>query len=100
MSNNNESFQDDGDIVFPVITISVAADDLNEPIHVDLGSIPPFIASSVLEKVSEVLKMAVPVPRITFKGDVLVEPYDPQSINLDAFLEMFSDDDGEEQDGA
>ena len=95
MSINDAAFQDDGDLNFPVITISVSHDDLNEPIHVDLGSIPPFIAASVLEKVATVLKMSVPAPRITFKGIVLVEPIDPSMMNLDAFLDMFGDDDGE-----
>lgn len=96
MSINDVSFQDDGDLNFPVITISVSQDDLSEPIHVDLGSIPPFIASAVLEKVSAVLKMAVPAPRITFKGNVLVEPFDPQTMNLDDFLDMFTDPDEDE----
>lgn len=94
---NNPSFEDDGDLTFPVITISVAHDDLNEPVHVDLGSIPPFVAAAVLEKVATVLKMAVPAPKITFKGNVLVEPFNPESINLDAFLDAFMDDDDDEE---
>jgi CO dehydrogenase/acetyl-CoA synthase gamma subunit (corrinoid Fe-S protein) len=99
MSVNDAAFQDDGDLNFPVITISVAHDDLNEPVHVDLGSIPPFVAAAVLEKVADVLKMAVPAPRITFKGHVLVEPFDPQAMNLDAFLDMFTDPDEDEGQG-
>lgn len=88
---------DDGDIQFPVITISVSHDDLDEPIHVDLGSIPPFVAAAVLEKVASILKTAVPAPKITFKGNVLVEPFNAGSIAIiedlfDAFNEDQEDD--------
>lgn len=91
-------FQDDGDIQFPVITISVSHDDLNEPIHVDLGSIPPFVAAAVLDKVASILKAASPAPRITFKGNILVEPFNTDSIAIidnlfDAFIEDQDDDD-------
>lgn len=91
----------DDDIQFPVITISVAHDDLDEPIHVDLGSIPPFVAASVLEKVASILKTAVPAPKITFKGNVLVEPFNTNSVTMidnlfDAFLEEEEKDDEDE----
>lgn len=91
---NIAQFQDDGDISFPVITISVSADDFNEPIHVDLGSVPPFIASAVLEKVISALKITVPEPKITFKGETLLAP----SITIidDLFQDFLDDeDDGE-----
>lgn len=89
MTNEMSQFQDDGDIKFPVITISVSHDDLDEPIHVDLGSIPPFVAAAVLEKVVSMLKMAVPVPKIMFKGNVLIEPFNQNSITV--IDELFND---------
>jgi len=91
---NIAQFQDDGDVRFPVITISVSEDDLNEPIHVDLGSVPPFIASAVLEKVVLALKIAVPEPKITFKGDIIVAP--PMAIIDDLFQEFLKDEDEDE----
>ena len=88
---NIAQFQDDGDITFPVITISVSEDDLNEPIHVDLGSVPPFIASAVLEKVLSALKTALPEPKITFKGDVLLSS--PIAIIDGLFQDFLNEDD-------
>jgi len=95
-------FSDDQDIRFPVITISVFNDDLNEPIHVDLGSVPPFVAATVLEKVASMLKTAVPAPKITFKGNVLIEPFSHGPITIidelfETFVEDDSDEDGEDQ---
>jgi len=94
-----DGFREEDDFNFPVITISVSTDDLNEPIHVDLGSVPPFVASAVLEKVINVLKMAVPAPKITFKGSILVEPFSPGTVDFASLIEdIFDDDDvdGEE----
>jgi hypothetical protein len=91
---NIAQFQDDGDISFPVITISVSTDDLSEPIHVDLGSIPPFIASAVLEKVISALKVTLPEPKVTFKGETLIAP--PMSMIDDFFQEFLRDDDEDE----
>jgi hypothetical protein len=96
-STPNPGFQDDGDLRFSVITISVSGDDLNEPIHVDLGSVPPFIAVSVLEKVISSLKIAVPAPKITFKGSILMEPINYQEIDFDSFIETIFDDDEDEK---
>lgn len=91
-------FQDDGDIQFPVITISVSHDDLDEPIHVDLGSIPPFVASAVLEKVASILKAATPAPKITFKGNVLVEPFNANSMTMiDNLFDVFTEDDDSDE---
>jgi hypothetical protein len=95
-------FQDDGDIQFPVITISVSHDDMDEPIHVDLGSIPPFVASAVLDKVASILRAATPAPKITFKGNVLVEPFNANSVTMidnlfDAFLEEEDKNDEEDE---
>jgi hypothetical protein len=94
----DDGFRDEEDFKFPVITISVSTDDLNEPIHVDLGSVPPFIASAVLEKVINVLKMAVPAPKITFRGNVLVEPFNPATIDFASFIDDILDDDDDKGD--
>lgn len=89
----------DEDIQFPVITISVATDDMDEPIHVDLGSVPPFVAAAVLDKVASILKTAVPAPKITFKGNVLVEPISANSIAIiDNLFDAFIDEDDDEED--
>lgn len=98
MSISEKPFEDDGDIQFPVITIAVSLDDLNEPVHVDLGSIPPFVAMAVLEKVLSVLKFSIPAPKVTFKGNVLVEPFSPENINFEEFFGSFIDDDEDTQD--
>lgn len=96
MTITNQNFDDDGDIQFPVITIAVSLDDINEPLHVDLGSISPFLAVTVLEKVISVLKIAVPAPKVTFKGNILVEPFNAETINFEEFLESFIDDDDDD----
>lgn len=94
MATGEKTFRDEEDIQFPVITIAVSLDDLNEPFHVDLGSIPPFVAMSVLEKVINILKITVPAPKVTFKGITLVEPSGPGNMNFEDFLQSFID--GEE----
>jgi len=97
MTNSTTTFEDDGDLKFPVITISVSNDDLEEPIHVDLGSVPPFIAAAVLEKVASILKSTVPAPRITFKGTVLVEPIGTGSLTLiEQLFDDFNDDEDDD----
>jgi len=91
-------FQDDSDIQFPVITISVSHDDLDEPIHVDLGSIPPFVAAAVLDKVASILKAATPAPKISFKGNVLVEPFNTNSVTMiDNLFDVFLDEDDKDE---
>lgn len=92
------SFEDDDDIKFPVITVSIFNEDLREPIHVDLGSVPPFIALTVLEKVVTELKMAVPPSKITFKGVVLSESFDHSIETIDALYEAFLDDEDDDGD--
>lgn len=83
----------DDDFQFPVITISVQHDDLDEPIHVDLGSIPPFVAAAILEKVASMLKTALPAPKITFRGNVLIEPFNAGSIAIiDDLFDVFNED--------
>lgn len=93
--NDVNSFDEDGDLTFPVITISVSHDDLDEPVHVDLGSIPPFVAAAILEKVASVLKFAVPAPKITFKGNIIAEPFGGHAIDIDSFF--LEDGDGDEE---
>lgn len=94
----DNTFEDDGDIKFPVITISVSHEDLREPIHVDLGSVPPLVAAVVLEKVALELKMTVPPPKITFKGVVLTEPFHGSVESIDALFETFLNDDENDED--
>lgn len=91
MSHDEKNFS----LEFPVITISVSYDDLNEPVHVDLGSIPPFIAASILEKVVSVLKLNAPMPKITFNGDIIAGPFSPGGIDFESFF--IEDDDQEEE---
>lgn len=99
MSDGANSLENEMNIRFPMITISVSYDDLNEPIHVDLGSVPPFVAVSVLEKVLEMMKSLVIGPKITFQGITLAEPVFSNEIGLHQFLSQFEsdeDDGGEE----
>lgn len=97
MSLIDSGFNNDDDMDFPVITISVSNDDLKEPIHVDLGSIPPFVAAAILEKIVEELKMSTPAPKITFKGTVIAGPLDISANSIDAFFETLIDDDDDDE---
>ena len=96
MNDDVNSLENEMDISFPMITISVSYDDLNEPIHVDLGSVPPFIAVSVMEKVLEMLKPIVIGPKITFQGITLAEPVFSSEIGFQQFLDQFDIDEDEE----
>ena len=97
MSNDANSLESEMDIRFPMITISVSYDDLNEPIHVDLGSVPPFVAVSVMEKVLEMLKPLVIGPKITFQGITLAEPIFSSEIGFQQFLSQFDTDGDDEE---
>ena len=97
MSDEANSLENEMGFRFPMITISVSYDDLNEPIHVDLGSVPPFMAVSVMEKVLEMLKPLVIGPKITFQGITLAEPIFSSEIGFQQFLNQFDPD--EEDDG-
>ena len=97
MSDEVNSLENEMGFRFPMITISVSYDDLNEPIHVDLGSVPPFMAVSVMEKVLEMLKPLVIGPKITFQGITLAEPIFSSEIGFQQFLNQFDTD--EEDDG-
>jgi hypothetical protein len=96
MSESEEDeLKNDMGMKFPVITISLSYDDVNEPIHVDLGSVPPFVACSVLESVLSVMKDLSVGPIITFGGEILAEPDD-----YETFIDFddFEDDDEEDDD--
>lgn len=98
MSNEEDKkLEDEMDLKFPVITISVSYDDINEPIHVDLGSVPPFVALSVFQSVIGVMRNLTVGPKITFGGDVLAEPGDFETIiDFDEFDEDDEDDDDDD----
>jgi hypothetical protein len=55
------------------------------------------VASSVLEKVVSILKMAVPAPKVTFKGMVIAEPFIPTVIDFDSFVEDLFNEDGDDE---
>jgi hypothetical protein len=84
-----DMFANDMDMKFPVITISLSYDDPVEPIHVDLGSVPPFIATAILEKILDVMQDLEVGPKVTFKGVTLLDA-EPFYGDLDF---DFSDDD-------
>ena len=87
MSNNEgDKLEEEMDLQFPVITISVSYDDVDEPIHVDLGSIPPFVACSIFENILSVMKNINVGPKITFKGEVIASPeYFDDLIDFDSY---------------
>ena len=98
--DKKEEFQDEMGMKFPVITISVSYEDVNEPIHVDLGTIPPFVAVSIFQSILSVMNELTLGPKVTFGGEVLAYPDDYQGyIDIDYFdIEGISDDDEEEDD--
>lgn len=98
-SDSADNLGADEGMDFPVITISVQYEDINEPVHVDLGSIPPFVAAAILEKVASSLKVMVSSPTITFKGAVLSDSSDPYLTSFLDMLENFMDDDGGDEEG-
>lgn len=86
-------FGNDMDIDFPVITISLSYDDTKEPIHVDLGSVQPFIAKAILEQILDSIDSIIVGPKITLNGITLLEAepiYDGLEIS---FLDDDDDDD-------
>lgn len=80
---------------FPVITISLSYDDPNEPIHVDLGSVPPFVAASIFEQVIDVMEELKVGPKVTFGGQVLIEA---SGIYGDLELTFADDEDSDDDD--
>lgn len=98
-----DQLETDLHLKFPVITISISYDDINEPIHVDLGSIPPFVAFSVFQQILDSMKEAVVTPKITFAGDILVDAIPLEDLSDFDFdsdeLEEEEEDEDEEIDG-
>lgn len=92
----SDTFDAGEELKFPVITIHISDDELNEPVHVDLGSVPPYIAAAVLEKVVKALQDMSPGPRISFKGKVVAEPLLSAEVSLEKFLEGFYDPDDDD----
>lgn len=87
-------FDNDMDMKFPVITISLSYDDAKEPVHVDLGSVQPIIAKAIFEQILDSLDNIIVSPKITLNGVVLMEAeslYESLDIS-------FSDDDDLEDD--
>jgi hypothetical protein len=98
VTEGRDSLENEMNLRFPMITIAVSYEDLSEPIHVDLGSVPPFVAASVLEKVLEVMKQLVIGPKITFQGMTLAEPIFEREVGIQDFFDQFEDNE-EDQDG-
>lgn len=80
---------------FPVITISLSYDDPKEPIHVDLGSVPPFVAAAIFEQVIDIMEDLKVGPKVTFGGKVLIEA---EGLYGDLELTFGDDEDDEEDD--
>jgi len=97
--DKKEEFQDEMGMKFPVITISVSYEDVNEPIHVDLGTIPPFVAVSIFQSILSVMNELTLGPKVTFGGEVLAYPNDYQGyIDIDYFdIEDTDEEDDDEE---
>tara|TARA_R100001530_G_scaffold126852_1_gene95859 strand:+ start:372 stop:740 length:369 start_codon:yes stop_codon:yes gene_type:complete len=59
---------------FPVITIVLSLDDPSEPNHVDLGTVPPQIASASLFSIASQLKKLSWPSRVTYAGQTVFDP--------------------------
>jgi hypothetical protein len=99
MTEGRDPLESQMNLRFPMITISVSYDDPEEPIHVDLGSIPPFVAVSVFERILEAMSNIAVGPKITFKGDVLAQPFTASDVTFQDLLDIFgkNDDDEDEE---
>ena len=93
MPDNKDIFANDINMKFPVITISLSYDDPNEPIHVDLGSVPPFIASAIFEQILDSMEDLKIGPKVTLNGVTLIEA---DSIYSDLDFEFNTDDDSDD----
>jgi hypothetical protein len=96
MTEGRDPLESQMNLRFPMITISVSYDDPDEPIHVDLGSIPPFVAVSVFERILEAMNNIAVGPKITFKGDVLAQPFTASDVTFQDLLDIFGQNDDEE----
>lgn len=90
-----DPLESDMNLKFPVITISLSYDDINEPIHVDLGSVPPFVATAIFEQVLMTMKSLLNGPKITFGGEILI---DGSSFDDDLQFYLQDDDDIDDED--
>jgi hypothetical protein len=99
MTEGRDPLESQMNLRFPMITISVSYDDPDEPIHVDLGSIPPFVAVSVFERILEAMSNIAVGPKITFKGDVLAQPFTASDVTFQDLLDIFgkNEDDEDEE---
>lgn len=97
MSDDARNLESEMNLRFPMITISLSYDDTSEPIHVDLGSIPPFVAIAVFERILECLHSVATGPKITFNGHTIAEPITAEEISFQHLFDMFNqDEDGKE----
>lgn len=90
MTEGRDPLESEMNLRFPMITISISYDDPDEPIHVDLGSIPPFVAVSVFERILDAMTNIAIGPKITFKGDVLAQPFSASDVSFQDLLELFT----------
>lgn len=96
MTEGRDPLESEMNLRFPMITISISYDDPDEPIHVDLGSIPPFVAVSVFERILDAMSNIAIGPKITFKGDVLAEPFSASDVSFQDLLELFTQNEDDE----
>lgn len=96
MTEGRDPLESEMNLRFPMITISISYDDPDEPIHVDLGSIPPFVAVSVFERILDAMSNIAIGPKITFKGDVLAQPFSASDVSFQDLLELFTQNEDDE----
>jgi hypothetical protein len=96
MTEGRDPLESEMNLRFPMITISISYDDPDEPIHVDLGSIPPFVAVSVFERILDSMSSIAIGPKITFKGDVLAQPFSASDVSFQDLLELFTQNEDDE----
>lgn len=96
MTEGRDPLESEMNLRFPMITISISYDDPDEPIHVDLGSIPPFVALSVFERILDSMSNIAIGPKITFKGDVLAQPFSASDVSFQDLLELFTQNEDDE----
>jgi hypothetical protein len=93
VSNDARDLESEMNLNFPMITISLSYDDADEPIHVDLGSVPPFVAMAVFERVLDSLHNVATGPKITFKGSIIAQPITAEEISFQHLFDIFNQDD-------
>jgi hypothetical protein len=97
VSDEGRNLESEMNLRFPMITISLSYDDSNDPIHVDLGSVPPFVAIAVFERILECLHNVATGPKITFNGSTIVEPITAEEVSFQHLFDLFNqDEDGQE----